>query len=417
MKPRIHYHTHAGFFSGAENMIALFLQSNDLNAQFSLTFSYVYSKVYEEGFRRRVRNFSNACYALHFFNLYSLDQLPLWVPVRLRRIVFAIFNSVILYPLFIYEVIVLGRLFRKIRPDILHVNNAGYPAALSARAAVVAGRWCGISKIVMVVNNMAAGYSAYSRWIEYPLDKVVAYSADAFITGSLAAALRLKEVLRLPFNKLFAIHNGIVLREPSESLVDSRSRFGLTEFNGVIFGVVALLVPRKGHQILLNSVLKLITEKRNFSNEFVVLIEGDGPLLQALLDFVTVNDLAKWIIFVGKEANIVDFMSLIDVLILPSILDEDFPNVILEAMALGKPVISSRLAGTPEQVVHGVTGLLVEPRDVVQLADAIIELSENNRLRFDMGQAGSMRYTQHFTGDIAVAKYLNFYTQLITNSR
>ena len=109
-------------------------------------------------------------------------------------------------------------------------------------------------------------------------------------------------------------------------------------------------------------------------------------------------------------------MSALDVLILPSVQDEDFPNVISEAMALGKPVIASRLAGTPEQVLDGDTGLLVDPYDVQQLAGAILQLASNPNLRESMGLAALQRFGNHFTSQIALSNYAKLYAEIIENS-
>ena len=82
-------------------------------------------------------------------------------------------------------------------PDVLHINNGGYPAALSARAAAIAGRLAGVDKIIMVVNNMAVDYHRLSRRFDYPFDRLVVRSVDRFITGSEAASRRLSAVLWL----------------------------------------------------------------------------------------------------------------------------------------------------------------------------------------------------------------------------
>jgi glycosyltransferase involved in cell wall biosynthesis len=412
MKPKLHYHTHAAFFSGAENMISLFLQSEKLHSQFTLSFSYRYSKGYQEGLKKRVKNFQGSCYPLHFLHLHSYDQLPIWIPRHIKRIIFACFQLILLYPLFIYEVVILKRLLVKIGPDILHINNAGYPAALSARAAAIAGRLAGVSKVIMVVNNMAVGYKRPSRWLEYPLDRLIAICVDVFITGSKAAGERLSKVLVLPAHQIFQIHNGISLRSQSNKIATTRQRLNIGGYTGIVFGVVAILVPRKGHQVLLDAVLKLVTEQKLKSNAFKVLIEGVGPLYQRLVEFVVLNNLTSCVTFVGNEANVIDFIAMIDVLILPSVEDEDFPNVILEAMALGKPVIASRLAGTPEQV-DSTTGLLVEPRNSAQLAEAIFRLIDNFSLRNSMGEAALQRYNCHFDSKIALDNYSKLYTKLI----
>jgi glycosyltransferase involved in cell wall biosynthesis len=106
-------------------------------------------------------------------------------------------------------------------------------------------------------------------------------------------------------------------------------------------------------------------------------------------------------------------MSLLDVLILPSTDHEDFPNIIIEAMSLGKPVIASRLAGIPEQVVDGESEILFSPRDVGQLSAAILDLGCNAQMRMKMGESGFERFQKHFTAAVAVDNYLSFYQSII----
>jgi L-malate glycosyltransferase len=411
---KIHYHSECSFFAGCENMLANFFNSEQFRQTHAVSFSYVSNERYTQGLQHRVNN-ELPIYLVNFPDLSDYGKLPKWLPLLGRRMLMAFLRLLFLLPLFTYQVFVLYRLFKKIQPDILHINNGGYPAARSALAAAVAGKWAGVPKVVMVVNNMAADYRHYSRWFDYPIDRLVVRCVTVFITGSQAAGVRLRKVLKLPVSQLLAIHNGITLRTSTSTVADTRQRLGLRNFGGVIFGVVALLIPRKGHQVLLDAILKLVTDKKLTGNEFKVLIEGDGPLHQLLVDFVTLNNLTAWVTFVGNEANVVDFMAALDVLILPSVEDEDFPNVILEAMALGKPVIASRLAGTPEQVLDGRTGLLVEPRNVAQLAEAVFQLIDNANLRSSMGQAAIQRFNTNFTSQIALNNYSNLYTKLIEN--
>ena len=315
-------------------------------------------------------------------------------------------------PVLLYEILVLFRLFKKISPDILHINNGGYPGALSARAAAIAAKLAGVPNVLMVVNNMAVGYRLFSRRIEYPLDILIGKSVDLFVTGSAAAAARLSFVLNIPSGGVLAIHNGIDVRKSSASVVDTRQRLGLEKFEGVVLGIVAVMELRKGHQILLEAIAKLSVENKICNQGVTILIEGDGHLRRELINFVYNYKLGGLVKFVGVEKNIVDFMSILDVLILPSVQDEDFPNVILEAMALGKPVIASRLAGIPEQLVDGVTGVLVEPRNVDELGEAIVSLVNKPSLRNEMGHAASARFHDHFTSEIAINNYVNLYSQL-----
>ena len=394
-------------------MLVNFLNSEELKRDFNLSFSFRYSELYASGLAKRVQP-DAPLFPVYFLDLSYTSPFSKHIPMFARWFSLAVAKLVLFWPLLTYEIFVLFRLFKRLSPDVLHINNGGYPAALSARAAAIAGHFAGVPSIVMVVNNMAADYRHFSRWMDYPVDRFVVRAVKVFITGSTAASNRLQKVLRLSDSKLARIHNGIELRKTTESFSATRERLGLASFDGVVFGVVALLIPRKGHQVLLEAVLKLVTAKIAPSHEnFVVLIEGDGPLHQELAAFVRRNDLSGFVKFVGDEKNVVDFMKALDALVLPSVADEDFPNVVIEAMALGKPVIASRLAGTPEQVDHGVTGLLVEPRRADQLAGAMIDLMVDSQLRSRMGVAATNCFNNKFTNDKAVANYMNIYKKLI----
>lgn len=405
---KVHYHSDCAFFAGCENMLANFFNSAEFYKDFELSFSYRRTALYDEGLARWVHG-PVQMYGLAFPSLSKLDALPAAWPRLVKRIIMASLRLLLLYPLLAYETFVLYRLFRQVRPDVLHINNGGYPGALSARAGPLAGRLARVPVVIMVVNNMAVGYRRFPRWLDYPVDRLVARAVDVFVTGSQAASVRLGEVMSLPKKKRVAIHNGVVLRTRSESAAETRQRLGLGVDAGLLLGVVALLIPRKGHRVLLEALVQLVTANQLPPGRLTVLIEGNGPLYEDLMSYVRTQGLTNYVRFVGDEDNVVNFMAALDMLILPSIQDEDFPNVILEAMALSKPVIATRLAGIPEQVVDGETGLLVEPANASELAAAILQLCADSAARARMGQAAAARFSACFTHTVSLRNYSNLY--------
>jgi glycosyltransferase involved in cell wall biosynthesis len=116
-------------------------------------------------------------------------------------------------------------------------------------------------------------------------------------------------------------------------------------------------------------------------------IVGDGPEREHL------EQMAKGlpIRFIGRVRHdkVADYLRNARVLVLPSHVGDGLPNVILEAMSLGVPVISTRTAGIPDVVLHQDTGLLCEPGDVDQLASHIHLLSENDQLHSKMSDQAS----------------------------
>lgn len=413
VKLKVHYHTDCSFFAGCENMLAVFLNSATFQSNFQISLSYRRSRLYESGFRARVTKMVDS-HRLSFPELSDVDFLPSHWPLFFRRVVMSVFRLFFQFPLFLYELIVLYWFFRRIDPDVLHINNGGYPGALSARAAALAGKCAGIPVKIMVVNNIAVDYSRFSRWQDYPIDFLVARAVDLFVTGSQAANYELGQVMRLPPKKLRVIHNGISVRERTETALETLSRLIPGRIPGITIGVVALLVHRKGHRVLLEAINLLYSKKRLPVGGVAVLIEGEGVLLEDLLGYVDSHGLSEVVRFVGRESNIINFIAALDVLVLPSIKNEDFPNVILEAMSLAKPVVATKLAGIPEQVLDGETGLLVEPGDVEQMAIAIERIVTNEEDRVRMGRSAFERFSAKFTDEISLKNYFSMYLNQIS---
>ena len=122
--------------------------------------------------------------------------------------------------------------------------------------------------------------------------------------------------------------------------------------------------------------------------------------------------LGENVLFLENEKNIFDIINILDVFILPSIEYEDFPNVILEAMSLGKSVIGTDIAGIPEQIEDGVNGFVVAPRDVNALSEAILTLIKNENKRKRMGKKSLERFDRLFSYDKIVSNYIRFYKEL-----
>jgi glycosyltransferase involved in cell wall biosynthesis len=108
------------------------------------------------------------------------------------------------------------------------------------------------------------------------------------------------------------------------------------------------------------------------------------------------------------------FMQNCELFVLPSY-SEGLPNVILEAMACGKPVIATKIVGIPEQVIHGQTGLLIEPGDPQSLAQAIQSLLSDPQFRRQMGQCGRERVIQKFTWERNASEMVSIYQEMISS--
>jgi glycosyltransferase involved in cell wall biosynthesis len=173
-------------------------------------------------------------------------------------------------------------------------------------------------------------------------------------------------------------------------------------------GVVARLIAYKGHRFFLQACQEI---KRRHPRATFLLI-GDGPEAGSLAALSRQLGLQEAVRFLGTRSDIPQLLSLLDVVALPS-LEEGFPNVVLEAMAAGKPVVATRVGGTPEAVIHRETGLLVPPKDPRALADAILEVLDDPQRANAMGQAGCERVRKAFDLSRMVQEIEALYEELI----
>ena len=162
---------------------------------------------------------------------------------------------------------------------------------------------------------------------------------------------------------------------------------------------VGRLVPFKGFEYLIDACAELTRCGLDFTCEIV----GDGPLRESLRAKIDKLNLSSRVALLGSlsQGAIFEKLHATDIFVLASVVDPQggsdvFPTVILEAMSAALPLVSTRLAGIPESVVHDKTGLLVPPGDTAALADALEQLIRDPARRLRYGQAGRARMEQHF---------------------
>lgn len=310
-------------------------------------------------------------------------------------------------PFGLVDLVVLFLLLKKTSPDLLHINNGGYPGALSCRIAALAGRLAGVPVQIMVVNNQAVSYDNIVRKTQLLIDAFVRMCKPVFITGSVSASERLGQILKVPTHQRKVVNNGVQINLPAHKQ-DKTS-----DDVPVRFGVVAHHVPRKGHLVLLHALAELRDSGKLKPGSGIVSIEGFGPETQRIKEEIKRLNLESLVELVGPAVAVHEFMQNLDVLVLPSVSNEDFPNVISEAMGLGLPVIATRVGGIPEQIVHSQNGLLVNPGDASELANAIEFALLNPKWRVEAGRRGKARFEHSYRVDVAVRRYMEIYDEMI----
>lgn len=146
-------------------------------------------------------------------------------------------------------------------------------------------------------------------------------------------------------------------------------------------------------------------------NAKLVLV-GDGPEMSAVRHRAKQLEVIDYCVFVGKQPKIVDYISISDILLLPSE-QESFGLSALEAQACEVPVIATRIGGIPEVINDGETGFMSEIGNVEKMSDDAIRLLQDNDLRQKFGKRGRELAVSRYSTQIVIPQYLRFYEKTL----
>jgi glycosyltransferase involved in cell wall biosynthesis len=205
--------------------------------------------------------------------------------------------------------------------------------------------------------------------------------------------------------KIHRVYNGIDLeRFPAPA---SRNRNRIPRIVSI-----GRLVPFKGFDDLIEACAELARRQIDFVCDII----GDGPLRETLQTKIQQLDLSSRVNLLGSlsQGAVLEKLHAADVFALASTTDAQgatdvFPTVILEAMASAQPVVSTRLAGIPELVADGQTGMLAPPSEPSAFAQLLEQLLRNSELRLRFGNAGRARIEQHFRIEQTVAPLMEMF--------
>lgn len=286
----------------------------------------------------------------------------------------------------------LYRLFRRVRPDIVHTHNPkpGIYGRLAARAAGVP----------FVVNTQHGLYaqdhdSRARRWPVYALERMAATCSHVELVQS-CDDLRALARLGVPRSKLRLLGNGVDLarfRPPSATARAAvRAELNMDD-EQVVVGAVGRLVHEKGYADLFAAIRHL---RAHLPHLVVVVV---GPFDRDKGDPLTEADIAAaesaGVRFLGLRDDVDRLYAAFDIYVLPSH-REGFPRSAMEAAACGLPIVATDIRGCREVVEHGSTGLLVSPRDPDALAAAIEKLAADPGTRAAMSKAAIAKAAREF---------------------
>lgn len=225
-----------------------------------------------------------------------------------------------------------------------------------------------------------------------------------------------QKILRGPTqeDRINVVHTGL---DPAEMQggaprEETRAALGIPD-NACVVGTVSRLYIEKGHTFLLDALSYLADSVPHLQ----VLIVGEGPLRPALERQAQNAGLDGRVHFTGFYNDLPGALRAMDVFAQPSVLDEGFPTAVLEAQLTGLPVIASDVGGTGETMLPGKTGLLVPPRNVEALAEAIRTLAEDPERRMAMSAAGPEWIQRSFTLETMIRQVSDVYEKAVAAYR
>lgn len=201
-----------------------------------------------------------------------------------------------------------------------------------------------------------------------------------------------------------AVH--LPLAELPIDRVSLRKRLGLPE-RALIVGAVGRLSREKGHHILVQAA----AEFRKASGGIRVVIFGEGRELEALKRGCQELGVSDIVTFAGFEKQISPWIQACDVIVNPS-LTEGTPNVVLEAMALGTPVIATAVGGVPDMIEDQQTGVLVPPSDCPAIAEAVSKLLSQPEKRDEMAKAAQKAISK-WSGERQTEQLIDLYCEVL----
>jgi glycosyltransferase involved in cell wall biosynthesis len=175
-----------------------------------------------------------------------------------------------------------------------------------------------------------------------------------------------------------------------------------------IVGMISSLSPEKGHIYAINAMRNLVGEFPNIR----LLIIGDGALKSEIQEQIITAGIQGNVELVGNQKNIPEFLSIIDVFIMPS-LKEGLPIALLEAMASGKAVIATRVGENENVIEDGKTGFLIDPDNSKQLEEAILKLVRNKEIIAKLGSNARMVVENQYSSQIMCKKYCEQYENVL----
>ena len=300
----------------------------------------------------------------------------------------------------------LFRIFCKTKPLIVHTHTS---------KAGFLGRWAACLARVPYVVHTPHGHVFWGYFkkrtatIFILLECLTAKISDKLIMLSQREQEDHQSVRIAPGHKFVIIHSGIDFVSFFQDFYNPanlKSRLGIPS-DAFVIGSVGRLTSIKGHQFLLEAMSSL---KARLPNLFCVLL-GDGELRSELEDMASQFGIKDRVRFLGWRSNVAKILATFDIFVFPS-LNEGMGKALVEAMAMGKPIVASNVGGIANLVTDRENGLLIPPGNVDFLAKSIELLYQNENMRHILGE-NSKAISHQYSSKLMIQKLEALYAELL----
>ncbi len=297
----------------------------------------------------------------------------------------------------------LGKYLRERRFDVVHgfMDNPTIYAGLAGR----------LARVPAILGGVRVEY--HSAGLARLAHRIINRFAAGWIVNSRAAARALEHKIGAAPERVFVVYNGIdeSAFKASLSPAAAKEALGLRPDAGVV-AIVARLEPQKNHRLFLEAAA--IAARRRPSARFLVV--GDGPLRREMEALASSLGVAGGVHFLGNRSDIPDILAATDISVLSSHY-EGLANVLLEAMCVGVPVLSTAYPGVDELVTDGQEGFVVPLGDAEALAGRMCDLLESQPLRRRLGDRGKATVGTRFSLEAMGTRLLSVYQECYDRSR
>ncbi|MFB0544708.1 MAG: glycosyltransferase family 4 protein [Asgard group archaeon] len=270
---------------------------------------------------------------------------------------------------------------------------------------------CAPSSIIKCLGKWKTGLHHYIFMV---LRRFFLKKADKIICVSKYVRNILFQTLKISKSKLATLYNipeYHTLEVTSTSQTILKQDFGLSEKDFIV-GYVGRITFEKGIEYLIRAFVNIV----KITDQIKLVIAGDGNKKTELQELVKELKLNRYVTFAGFIAHedISSFYEFCDVVVLPSIWNEPLSRVLLETFHFSKPVIATKTGGTPEIIKDGENGLLVEPKNVDQIADKILFLYKNLDIRKRIQENAKSYSNKNLNSRTLTEKFLNMYKSVLS---